>query len=120
MLSPGYTQRINIQAIAEFIIEGEVLEIVDPGMPQEREKKHWEEIEKDLRRLVRRSSTHWDEMSDSEKESHYERETDKIRLAMSKVNRLYLEVGAMVGVRLSAQYRETDQNFPELPPGAAV
>lgn len=116
MLYDGYTQRINIQAVAEFIIGGHVLNKIETGSPQEREKQHATFIESELRRLLRRSCIQWDDMSDNEKQKLYERETEHLNQAISKMNRLYMEIGAMVGIRLLSQYQETDRSFPELPP----
>lgn len=65
MLYAGYTQRMSIQALAEFIRSGGTLNKIDKGSPQEREKNYREVIEKEIRKLVRRSSSYnWDDMSE--------------------------------------------------------
>lgn len=118
MLSEGYTQRMTMQSIVEFIKNGGELNRIDPGSPLQRRALYDAALTRYVRRVARleTGSQQWKQLSADERTKRQEDEGDKLYYIIAKISRLDMEIGVLTGMRLFSQLAELGTDFPMLPP----
>lgn len=109
---------MNTQTIMEFIKQGGQLNDIDPGTPHQRAAMYDAAFDRHCRRVARleTGNQRWKQLTPDERTKQQEREGDKLGHIITKTERLHMEIGMMIGIRLYSQLAELGQDFPLLQP----